>query len=231
MFAVPSVAIATPQGRKLIPNPAGNEAQLYPTLAEAEEAIRRAGFDYVYEGKKTYTISQGNSKERSISNGKPLETAVPLLIRTLQDREPSLIVNSAYALGMLKAPEALPALSEILGNEDSTVRKSVAEAMARFGHLALPYLRDAFEAARNSTHNNAPYIRLTVMTALVELSQSGANPVLAEQFLPMALEGLEDSNWLVRAQAALVVGNTAQIFEEEQALRERLKKGPGKAGL
>ncbi len=224
VYAVPSVAIATPQGRKLIPNPSGNEASLYPTLEEAEDAVRRAGFDYIFEGKKTYTLAQSAAQPTQISSDKPLEQAVPILIRQLQDRESSVVANSAFALGALRASAALEPLSNILGHDDANVRKHAAEAMARFGTPALPYLRDAFEAAKSSTRANAPYIRLTVMNAFLEMLQGGISSAQTEQLLPLALAALEDESWLVKAQAALVIGHAAKAMEEEKNQREPHKK-------
>jgi HEAT repeat protein len=232
LFAVPSVALSTPQGRKLIPNPAGNEANLFSTLEEAEEAIRRAGFDYIYEGKKTYTLSQPNQPANSaIANvGHPLDQAVPLLIKHLQDREPSVVANSAFALGALKAYPAMDALTAILGHDDATVRKQTAEALARMGPGAMPALRDAFLEAQNSKTKNAPYIRLTIMTAFLEMVLSAPGMPLVEQILPLAVTALEDDSWLVRAQAALVVGHAAQAQEqarmEENSSRDRLRQRP-----
>jgi HEAT repeat protein len=219
-YAVPSVAIATQQGRKLIPNPAGNEASLFDTLEEAEEAIRRAGFDYEFEGKRTYTLNQQAPVTRATSrrNGQaPLDQAIPILIQHLQDREASVVSNAAYALGTLKSYAALDALTEILGHDDPGVRKNTAEAMARLGAAALPKLREAFEKAQASHHKQAPYIRLTVLNAFLDmLEQPHVGTMLSEQFLPLAVTALEDESWLVRSQAALVIGRSAQAIDDEK---------------
>lgn len=223
LYAVPSVAIATPQGRKLIPNPSGNEASLFPTLEEAEEAIRRSGFDYIYEGKKTYTLREEKKATPAASSQRSLEEAAPILIRHLHDRESSVVANAVYALGAMKAYSALDSLVTILGHDDPTVRKNVAEAMANMGRTALPYLRDAYEEALSSTSKNAPYVRLTVVVAFLEMIP-GSPYSFIEQFLPLAVQALEDESWLVRSQAALVVGRAAEARAEEKAVQERLKK-------
>lgn len=224
-YAVPSVAIATQQGRKLIPNPSGNEANLFDSLEEAEEAIRRAGFDFEFEGKKTYILSQpstGQSPARISSN--PLEQAVPILIRQLRDREAAVVANAAFALGSLKAFAALDELADHLGHDDPTVRKNIAEAMAKLGTGALPKLREAFEKSRSSTHKSAPYIRLTVMLSFLEMLEMGHGSILCEQFLPLAVIALEDDSWLVKSQAAQVVGRTAQVLEEERKKAEQQRR-------
>ena len=210
-YAVPSVAIATPQGRKLIPNPAGNEAGLFPTLEEAEDAIRRAGFDYEFEGKKTQLYSAvstshaSKSSKKTTSGQNPMDAAVPLLIAHLRDREGGVVANAVFALGAIRAYPALDQLIEILGHDDPTVRKNLAEAIARLGGSALPRLKDAFEQAQKSTHKNAPYIRLTVLSTFLEFLDQGQGVLYSDHFLPLAVSALEDESWLVRAQAAQVI--------------------------
>lgn len=227
-YAVPCVAIATPQGRKLIPNPAGGEAQVFSSLNDAEDAIKRAGFDYIFEGKMTYTMGQGKPLGNIALNnaGRPLEQAVQSLIHHLRDREPSVVANAAFALGALRAQASLEALSDILGHDDPNVRKNVAEALARLGLPAVHALRDAFLKARTSPHTNAPYIRLTVMTAYLELIEQGLNSASMEQFLPLVVESLEDESWLVRAQAAMVIAQAALALEAEKNAAEARKNTP-----
>lgn len=226
-YAVPSMAIATPQGRILIPNPSGNEAGLFATLEEAEEAIRRAGFDYEFEGQKTYAFSQPATSPQKVSkaSGNPLEQAIPLLIQHLKDRESSVVANAVFALGAIRAYIALDALTAILGHDDPTVRKNLAEAMARLGASALPKLIEAFNQARTSTGKQAPYIRLTVLSAFLEMLEQGIGTHYSPQFLPLTVEALTDESWLVRSQAALVLGRTAQALEDERRRAEQQRNG------
>lgn len=224
VYAVPSMAITTPQGKMLIPNPSGKEAALFQTLKEAGEAVRRAGFDYEFEGKKTYVYNEpsANSQKTAVAKGaKPLEAAIPILIGHLKDREATVVANAVYALGTIRAYVALETMTDILGHDDPGVRKNVAEAMARIGTSALASLRAAFEKAQASTHKNAPYIRLTVISAFVEMLEQPNGHVLAEQFLPMAVSALTDESWLVRSQAAFLIGRSAQSLEEEKARRNQ----------
>ena len=213
VYAVASMAIVTPQGKKLIPNPSGQEALLFETLEEAQQAVRLAGFDYIFEGKKTYTIKPEGPALPVNSSGVSLTDAIPALMHQLNDREPSVVANAAFALGALRATNALEALSECLGHDDPNVRKQVAEAMARMGAASLSWLRDAYEAAKTSKHKNAPYIRLTVMSAYLELAQ--VMPGLIDYVLGQVLDGVQDESWLVRAQAAQVVGQ-ASLAREAQ---------------
>lgn len=227
LYAVPSVSIATPQGRKLIPNPSGNEANLFNSLEEAEEAIRRAGFDYEFEGKKTYLLGQSSPSPSSTIrySASPMEQAVPLLLTMLQAREPSVIANAAYALGTLKAFGAIDALAEHLGHDDPSVRKTVAEALAKFGIASLPRLHDAYDKACASNHKNAPYIRLTIMLCFLEMLDLGLGLSLRDQFLPLAVVALQDESWLVKSQAAMVIGRTAQMLEDERKKTEQQRRG------
>lgn len=223
-FAVPAMAIATPQGRLLIPNPAGGEAQLFATLEEAEEAIRRAGFDYEFEGKQFYAF-QASGVSSPLPVGKPgahpMEQALPLLIEHLNDRESSVVANAAYALGHLKNSMALAPLIQILGHDDPTVRKNVAEALARLGPGTLTHLSTAFEQARTQNGKQAPYIRLTVLTVFLEMVEQGQASTCSAHYLPLAVTALQDDSWLVRSQAAFLIGRTAQALDDE---RKRLEQ-------
>jgi hypothetical protein len=90
-------------------------------LEEAEEAIRRAGFDYEFEGKKTVTFSPGAAGPTPAGRGSahPLEQAVPLLIKHLEERDPSVVANAAYALGALRTHAALEVMLQILGHDET----------------------------------------------------------------------------------------------------------------
>lgn len=214
-FLVPAVAIETPQGKKLIPNPNGSEACVYDTLEEAEEAVRRAGFDFMFEGKKSYNFDSHSraAAPRPVIQDDPLMVAIPVLIERLKDKEKAVMANAAFALGELGATQAIPALCESLGHEDGSVRKNVAEALAKLGHPAIQPLKQAWHEAMGSKNKDSPYVRLTIMTAFLELTH--LHREYLHQILPVAVEGLEDENWLVRAQAALVVGHSAQILRED----------------
>jgi len=213
-FVVPAVSIMTQQGKKLIPNPSGNEIYIFDSLEDAEDAVRRAGFDYIFEGRKTYTVGrQSGPTQVMVHPADPLRASILILMDRLRDREPSVISNAAFALGELNAAEAIPSLCEILGHDDPTIRKSVADALAKLGPKAVAPLRRAWQDARQSKQKDAPYTRLTIMTTYTMMFQLGYLPV--DDTLPQVLEGLQDESWLIRAQAALVIGNAAQHLKND----------------
>jgi hypothetical protein len=215
VYAVPAVALMSGQKKILIPNPAGSEACVYPTLEEAEEAVMRAGFDYVFEGKKTYALGRKTGKASATQQPEDiLESAVPLLIERLQDREPSVLSNTAFALGELRAAEAAEAMVHLLGHEEGGVRKEVAEALAKLGQVSIPILRKAFSDAQRSYDKHATHVRLTVITAYLAMTHSHRE--LLEEVMPQVIEALKDESWLVRAQAALVVGQSAQYLRPDK---------------
>jgi HEAT repeat protein len=223
------VAIDSPQGKILIPNPSGREASLFMSLEEAEGAIRRAGFDYEFEGKTTYTLSEA-SNQRPIAarpGAQPLEAAVPLLINQLKEREPGVVANAAFALGALRAGQAMEPLIALLGHDDPTVRKNAAEALARLGTGTIPSLKHAYEKALASTHKNAAYIRLTIMSTFLEMLEQGSGVSHSGQFLPLAVHALNDDSWLVKSQAAMLVGRTAQAVEAEKARQANSRYADG----
>ncbi|MBX2861571.1 MAG: hypothetical protein KTR14_10075, partial [Vampirovibrio sp.] len=88
VFVVPSMAIQAPGGKKLIPNPAGREVLEFGSLKEATDAIKRAGFDYVFEGQKTYTLQASENRPAAMptldyDEAAPLQEAVPKLTAQL----------------------------------------------------------------------------------------------------------------------------------------------------
>lgn len=214
-FAVPAMGLSTPTGKVLIPNPAGKEALLFESLEEAEAAIRKAGFDYEYEGKATYLFEK-TAFRKADQPVQSLDTAIPILLSRLQDREPAVLANSAAALGMLRASQAIEPLLGILGHDDPAVRKSASDALARLAPGSIAGLNRAYEQALASKQANVPYVRLTVLTAFAEMLQIGQGAPVLEQCLPVIIQGLEDESWLVRAQAALVVGQLAAFREANE---------------
>lgn len=216
VFVVPAMAITTGQGKKLIPNPAGTENCVFETFEEAEQAVKRAGFDYIFEGKKTYTLQQPPAPMPMPETGGPIsiQEAIPLLIERLKDRESSVIAHAAFALGELIAEKAIEPLIGLLGHEDGSVRKEVAEALAKMGGAAVSHLKSAFQSARRSKEKNANYIRLSVINTYLEMTRSHRE--LLGLVMPQVVEGLSDESWLVRSQAALVIGHSAQYFRGEE---------------
>lgn len=219
VYAVQAIAINAPQGKRLIPNPSGNEACVFDTFEEAEAAVQRAGFDYIFEGRKVYLTDRMAAPHRPVPTygdygAAALQGAVPLLIERLRDREPSILANAAFALGEIRDPACIQPLIDILGHEDANVRKAVAEALAKLGGGALGALQAAYENARTTREKYGAHARLTVMTAYLEMTHTHRE--LLNQVLPQAIGALTDENWLVRAQAALVVGQAAQFFRDER---------------
>ncbi len=215
VFAVQALAINSPQGKKLIPNPAGSETCAFNSFEEAIESVRHAGFDYIFEGKKTYLMDRVHRPKKRIRTGlDAFSDAVPLLLERLQDKEPAVITHAIFALGELEEESALLPFMDALGHEDSNVRKALAEALAKIGRSALPHLVTAYQAAKQNKEKYASHIRLTVMGAYLEMTHTHRE--LLSLILPQAVEALEDENWMVRSQAALVVGRAAQYFRDDR---------------
>jgi hypothetical protein len=113
LYAVPSVSITSPQGKKkLIPNPAGMEAARFSTLEAAQQAVSLAGFDWEFEGKVHYgALHNSPSTHPMVQVAKkvfanPMDQARELLKTQLSDKEPSVVANAIYALGAMRAYDA-----------------------------------------------------------------------------------------------------------------------------
>jgi hypothetical protein len=192
VFSVPAIALNTGAGKRLIPNPAGTEAMHFPTLEEAEAMIRRAGFESSFEGRTSHPVPTSGG------------ALVPLLLERLQDREPVVVANTIIALGNLNVRHALEPIAALMGHEDAGVRKQVVEYLAKQGKDALPLLKRAFHG---SVAGDGRVLRLTVMQTYLELASR--SPELHPELLKETVDALNDENWLVRAQAALVAGYLA----------------------
>jgi len=223
-FAVQSMAIQSPQGKKLIPNPAGKEAAVFETMDAAVAAVRHAGFDYIFEGQKVFLNQPAAvvKTRQSLSGGfVNLQDAVPILLDRLNDREPSVVSQAAFALGNLLSDlsdtshkQAITLLIDILGHEDPTVRRTVAEALAKIGPETLPYLYQAYENAQISKDKNAAHLRLTVIQTYQEMT--ARQKPLTEAFIPQAITALEDDSWLVRSAAAQLIGLMAATLKADE---------------
>ncbi len=215
IFTVQALAINSPQGKKLIPNPAGSETCTFKSFDDAVSAVRRTGFDYIYEGKKTYLMDASHRPKKRVRTGlDAFSDAIPILLERLDDKEASVISHAVFALGELEEESAILPFMDILGHEDSNVRKALAEALSKIGRNALPHLETAYQAAKDNKEKYASHIRLTVMAAYLEITHTRRE--LLTLILPQAVEALEDENWMVRSQAALVVGRSAQYFRDDR---------------
>lgn len=215
-YAIPAVGIQTPQGKRFIPNPTGRESWVFDSLEEARQAIHQAGFASEFEG-QVHASQPTNARiapSRSMDGN--LEQAIPILIERLKDNEPTVVAHAALALGSLQATQAITPLCQILGHEDGTVRKHVAEGLAKFGSNVIPQLKDAWDKTLTTTSSpKTPYIRLTLITTCSQWAQRQRQ--LPAPLLNIAIDGLNDTSWLVRSQAALAIAyaaSSSDIFEE-----------------
>jgi HEAT repeat protein len=108
----------------------------------------------------------------------------------------------------------------LLSHEDASVRKNVAEAMAKLGATSLMALAKAYENAKShKTDRNAAHVRLTVQQSYLEMMKLKQYALLPD-IIPYVLDALQDDTWLVRSQAALVLAQAAQYLHETPPSRE-----------
>jgi HEAT repeat protein len=238
-YLVKAMAIQRPDGTKtLIPNPSGADVAVFETLEAAEQAIRRAGFDSEFDGQRRVNLHQSNdrltgtSSHTTVNRGgreqdwmNAMRATLPVLLKRLNDRESSVITQSALAVGELHLLEALPQVSQSviplllkhLGHEDPLLRKAIADTLAKLGLDVLEPLRQAYLQARISTAQNASHIRLTVLSSYAELLRHYPNGMA--KVLEVALVALEDDHWLVRAQAAQLVAQSALLLRAAKTVQ------------
>ena len=212
VFVVPAVAIVVAGGdKKLIPNPAGNEVCTYPTLEEARAAVERAGFDAIYDGVTTINMGQLTRQKAQPPALRPPRLTHTLteqlrqkLLALLTDREPPVVIAAVQALASWQYTPAVAELCKQLGNNDPTVRKEVALALARLVPHSIPPLKEAYRLATGSIEAHAPYIRAAVLLSFQIMLQDNAQE--HTDLIPTVLMGLTDDHWMVRSQAANTAG-------------------------
>ncbi|TYO97126.1 HEAT repeat protein [Geothermobacter ehrlichii] len=145
--------------------------------------------------------------------------AVDGIRATLKDRAFGRRYIAAWALGQIGDPATIPALIEALDDANETVRRYATRALIRFDRKAVPPLVQALPAA---TSRAAGYI----IRALGDIGDpravdsllravDGPNRGLAFQALgklkerraeQALIDGLNDSDWRTRMQAAMALG-------------------------
>ena len=115
------------------------------------------------------------------------EPAVPMLVKTLRDSNPSLRANVVWKLSEIGKPveQVVPALIRALGDAHENVRVSASLALAGMGVPAVPFLIEALS-------DEEAAIRLHGAYALGEIGE----PV--EKIIPALIGRLNDKEWNVR---------------------------------
>jgi hypothetical protein len=212
-YIVPALALQVGGGKRLIPNPNGQESCAFPSLEAAEDAVRRAGFDAEYEGRTLRHNPYAPPPAAPATDPFAcLQDAGPILLKRLQDREPSVIANAAFSLGRLSVSAAIDPLIGVLGHDDANVRKQATDALVRLGEATVPALRRAYDKVRGLPDNRSALIRLSIMSTWLEMARQNRRDWLIP-VLPLIMEALQDEHWLVRGQAVLLVGN---LIEPEE---------------
>lgn len=228
IYLVPAVGIKTREGMRLIPHPYGTETTSFDSLETAVAMVHRAGYAAEFEGKH-YPLPnrQGPARPRLTRSRdsspvmRLVENAIPFLQEQLNDTVPSVVASAAFALGELKDESALPGLVHALSNEDASVRKNAAEALAKIGKPAL----HSIQLCLKDKHW---LVRHSALSAILELIHYEID--LVPEVLPDAVALLKDESWLVRSQAATVFGEAAKAFHalQEKELSGNKKENPGK---
>jgi HEAT repeat protein len=151
--------------------------------------------------------------------------AVAPLILALNDGDDEVREEAAKALAELNAPEGADLLLSALARNDDPWRlTALLEALKPLRHAAalpaaLALLRHAEAVVRAAAVGAIGYLRLSQPPAqLAELSAADPAPTVRlaalralvsappEQVAPVALKALSDAEWIIRAEAAAILG-------------------------
>lgn len=124
------------------------------------------------------------------------------LIVILQQGDSLARRHAAQALGVMGPPaaEAVPALIEVLNDENFTTRGYAELALGRMGSAAVLPLIDAL-------HHQSYRVRRGAVRALAEVG-SEAGPAI-----PHLIEAMASEDWLIRAHAAYALGRARPMTE------------------
>lgn len=211
VFQFPAMALETPTGVQLVPNPNGRQAASFDTLEAALQAVHRAGFDAIWQG-RTYPYRQprdGNPSSIPLPTARladPIDQAAaelvaPLLDR-LRDKEVPVLTAALETLGQLQAPELLDHIEPLIEHESPEVRQSLAQALSLLGEPARQWVHLRYHQTLEGKQRPDVYrIRLMLVTVYTEMAKATA-PTFLLPAMDQLREAMADPHWLVRAQAA-----------------------------
>lgn len=141
----------------------------------------------------TWNWFKGNGGEEvSAANGAVSQAELSLLMNGLESADPTERLESADSIGLLGsgAADAIPALIDLLADNEEPVAVNASYALAAMGNTALPALSDALHSNNLALNRNAGYA----------LSTFGDSAV------PDLLAALESDNEQTRGFAAFALG-------------------------
>ncbi|NER25334.1 MAG: NACHT domain-containing protein [Symploca sp. SIO1C2] len=154
------------------------------------------------------------------------ESAVPLLIKALQDQEDYVRRNAAYALGKIRTEATILALIQSLQDQDYDVRRNAAQALGRVGtEAAIPALIQSLQDEHYDVRRNAAQALGRVGT---------------EAAIPALIQSLQDENGFVRRNAAQALGRVGteaaipaliqSLQDEDDFVRRNAAQALGRVG-
>lgn len=198
VFIVPAIAMQKPDGSvKKIPHPNGYDNLVFKKIESAIEVIDRAGFGYSLDDKQ---VPPGDIYS---SVSPDLSVSIRPLLEMLEDTNSSAVAAAAYALGELRACEAIDPLIELIGFDDTAIRMNSTDALAKIGDPAVKGLILALDDTNWVKRNSAAI-------ALGALVKNSTGKVL--RAINPLTQRLKDSNPVVRASAANAIGKIAEII-------------------
>jgi HEAT repeat protein len=138
------------------------------------------------------------------------QVAVPLLVSRLQD--PEFLVRSFVAMGLgnKQSTESYEALIELLKSDrDHNVRAEAANALSKYGEIAIPELIEAFRKDDNWL------VRRSILAPLMDMPYPDA-------LYQVCLCGLTGEDQMVQEAAISALGVLANSEKHEEALQQLL---------
>ncbi|MCG5059705.1 MAG: HEAT repeat domain-containing protein [Limnoraphis sp. WC205] len=139
------------------------------------------------------------------------EVAVPLLMSKLRD--PEFLIRSFVAMGLgnKRSPESFEALLELLkGDHDYNVRAEAANALSKYGDIAIPHLVEAFRL------DDSWLVRRSILAPLTEMSYP-------EALYDICSYSLTGEDQTVKEAAIDSLGMLSGTTKQTEALQQLLR--------
>ncbi|OUC15320.1 MAG: phycocyanobilin lyase [Alkalinema sp. CACIAM 70d] len=139
------------------------------------------------------------------------EVAVPILLRSVEDREFLVRTFVAMGLGQKNTAESFAALLQMMKLDDTpSVRAEAANSLSLFGRVAVSHLVQAF------VQDDHWLVRRSILAAIAELD-------CPEDFYEVCLQGLAGQDATVYESSIDGLGLLAQTSKRSEALEQLLE--------
>lgn len=188
-----------------IPHPTGTDVLVYNTLAEAQDAVERAGFAVINPDGKKSTSLKNKTKISTTDEKNYEELILNLLHKKINSSNPNICQAAIPVLSEFPSEETFNILFEKLGEENDLIRKNAISAICKYGNMLSDKIIDALSNSSWVTRNSA----LNCIKVLTDDKN-----IDIERYIEPLIKTCDDSNPIVQANAISVLGVVYQNYKK-----------------